>query len=87
MRGVDRTELACPRCGTINDAHWQIDDEEPPVDGDFSVCARCITVNVYVGTPPTSVRVPTLAELTEIHANSETQRIVRGLAQVRMSNG
>lgn len=65
------SDLPCPTCGRVNDAHQGAPDVVP-VNGDVSLCWGCGAAAVFVDVDGSlALRLPTPAEAAEIDADPE----------------
>ena len=53
----------CPFCGSDQDGHTGIDNDEPPAPGDISICVECHCLSIYG--PGLELRKPTDDETAE----------------------
>ena len=76
------TEIACPHCGEMNDAHTR-DTGDQPQPGNIGLCWTCHGFSVYDLTPfgQLTQRVPTAEEQQEIEADPGLQDVLTALRE------
>lgn len=72
MSATHHVEISCPTCGRPNNAVTAAGPhQQPPADGDVSICWACSCLAIFVGTPATSLRQPTDEEWTNLREDPQ----------------